>query len=251
LEDFLVKNDINAASIHGDRSQMEREEALSFFKSGHCPVLVATDVASRGLSIPNVEYVINYDMPTLIDDYVHRIGRTGRCGARGVATSFIAEKNRSIAVDLLENMREAKQQIPEFLTAIVDSSRSFGNYGNSGSRYGNSYKGKSSGNSRFGANQDVRFSGAAANSSNQSSYTPPSSSSSSSTYTKSAGSTYGVTYGNNSNSNEDKPASTYGVSSGKKITQPVKTFSATSFQPQQTYGGNSALHGVQAQDDTW
>ena len=62
--------------------------ALRSFKSGHTPVLVATDVASRGLDIPNVAHVINYDMPNDIDDYVHRIGRTGRAGKKGLATAM-------------------------------------------------------------------------------------------------------------------------------------------------------------------
>jgi len=85
LEGFLIEQGVNATSIHGDRSQQEREHALAMFRCGRCPVLVATDVAARGLDIPNVLHVINYDMPTNIDDYVHRIGRTGRAGNKGTA----------------------------------------------------------------------------------------------------------------------------------------------------------------------
>lgn len=81
LEDFLHDHNHPAASIHGDRSQYEREAALKSFRSGRTPILVATDVAARGLDIPHVTHVINYDLPTDIDDYVHRIGRTGRAGA--------------------------------------------------------------------------------------------------------------------------------------------------------------------------
>ena len=73
---------------HSDREQREREEALSDFKAGRARVLVATSVAARGLDISGVEHVINYDMPQSIEDYVHRIGRTGRCGNIGRATSF-------------------------------------------------------------------------------------------------------------------------------------------------------------------
>lgn len=79
LEDWLICEGINATSIHGDRSQKEREHALKEFKSGRCPVLVATDVAARGLDISNVKVVIQHDLPNTIDDYVHRIGRTGKC----------------------------------------------------------------------------------------------------------------------------------------------------------------------------
>jgi len=76
LEAFLFQQQYPATSIHGDRSQPERKEALKSFKSGMTPIMVATDVATRGLDIPNVTHVINFDLPNYIDDYVHRIGRT-------------------------------------------------------------------------------------------------------------------------------------------------------------------------------
>merc|ERR1712110_920395 len=78
LELDLYEAGVKVTAIHGDRSQQEREEALHAFKSGANPVLVATDVAARGLDIPNVALVVNFDMPKQLDDYVHRIGRTGR-----------------------------------------------------------------------------------------------------------------------------------------------------------------------------
>ena len=84
LEAQLYHEGITATTIHGDRTQEQRETALQEFRRGVCPVLVATDVASRGLDIPNVLHVINFDLPTQIDDYVHRIGRTGRCGNIGM-----------------------------------------------------------------------------------------------------------------------------------------------------------------------
>jgi superfamily II DNA/RNA helicase len=76
----LSREGYPTTSIHGDRSQREREDALKSFKAGRTPILVATDVASRGLDINNVTHVINYDLPNNIEDYVHRIGRTGECG---------------------------------------------------------------------------------------------------------------------------------------------------------------------------
>eukprot|EP00452_MALV-II_sp_L67-6_P000264 gene264-89_t len=82
------KGGYQATEIHGDLEQPEREKALEHFKTGDRPVMVATEVAARGLDIPKVAKVINFDMPTAIDDYVHRIGRTGRVGNRGVAVSF-------------------------------------------------------------------------------------------------------------------------------------------------------------------
>lgn len=89
LADRLNKTEIAAAAIHGNKSQSQRQRALDAFKSGKVSVLVATDVAARGLDIPNVTHVINFDTPHNYEDYVHRIGRTGRAGARGHAHTFV------------------------------------------------------------------------------------------------------------------------------------------------------------------
>ncbi|KAK9894656.1 ATP-dependent RNA helicase DED1 [Cystobasidium minutum MCA 4210] len=119
LEDFLHQNRIAATSIHGDRSQREREYALETFKNGKTPVMVATAVAARGLDIPNVGQVINYDLPSDIDDYVHRIGRTGRAGNTGTATSFFNRGNKNIVKQLLEILSEAKQEVPSWLEQVA------------------------------------------------------------------------------------------------------------------------------------
>lgn len=119
LEDFLYREEYNATSIHGDKSQYEREDALASFRSGRTPILVATAVAARGLDIPNVKHVINFDMPTDIEEYVHRIGRTGRVGHTGLATSFFNEKNRNVARDLMDLLEEAKQEIPNWLDSMA------------------------------------------------------------------------------------------------------------------------------------
>ena len=92
----LQRAGFSATSIHGDRSQREREDALRSFKSGRTPILVATDVAARGLDINNVTQVINYDMPNNIDDYVHRIGRTGRVGNLGHALWEVATRRNKV-----------------------------------------------------------------------------------------------------------------------------------------------------------
>ena len=102
LSDFLIYSNIPATSIHGDRTQREREYALDMFRSGRTPILVATAVAARGLDIPNVTHVVNYDLPADIDDYVHRIGRTGRAGNVGHATAFFNRNNRNIVRDLIK-----------------------------------------------------------------------------------------------------------------------------------------------------
>ena len=89
LSKTLINRGIAAVSIHGDKSQSQRQRSLAQFKENKAQVLVATDVAARGLDIDNVSHVINYDLPTSYADYVHRIGRTGRAGQRGKALTFI------------------------------------------------------------------------------------------------------------------------------------------------------------------
>jgi ATP-dependent RNA helicase RhlE len=90
----LVRNGIRAAAIHSNKSQSARERTLSEFKSNRTPVLVATDIAARGLDIDDISHVINYELPNVPEMYVHRIGRTGRAGATGVATSFCGRDER-------------------------------------------------------------------------------------------------------------------------------------------------------------
>ncbi|KAG2287877.1 hypothetical protein Bca52824_047481 [Brassica carinata] len=100
LENWLCMNEFPATSIHGDKTQQEREVALESFKSGRTPIMVATDVAARGLDIPHVAHVVNFDLPNDIHDFVHRSLRTGREGKSGVATTFFNENNASLAREL-------------------------------------------------------------------------------------------------------------------------------------------------------
>uniref|UniRef100_A0A8C6X607 RNA helicase n=1 Tax=Naja naja TaxID=35670 RepID=A0A8C6X607_NAJNA len=115
LENFLYDEGYACTSIHGDRTQRDREEALHQFRSGRSPILVATAVAARGLDISNVKHVINFDLPSDIEEYVHRIGRTGRVGNLGLATSFFNDRNINITKDLLDLLVEAKQEVPSWL----------------------------------------------------------------------------------------------------------------------------------------
>ncbi|MAO64817.1 MAG: hypothetical protein CL666_07430 [Balneola sp.] len=94
LERLLQKKGIKAGSIHGDRDQDERNKALHAFKSGQVPVIVATDVLARGIDIDNISLIINYDVPRAVEDYVHRIGRTGRYDKTGTAITFVNKKDR-------------------------------------------------------------------------------------------------------------------------------------------------------------
>jgi len=113
LEHTLMKMGWYVGSIHGDKDQYQRNKALDNFKSGRCPLLVATDVAARGLDIPNVEYVINYSFPLTIEDYVHRIGRTGRAGKDGIAHSFFTYGDRNNAGTLVKILQDAGQEVPK------------------------------------------------------------------------------------------------------------------------------------------
>ncbi|KAI9247549.1 P-loop containing nucleoside triphosphate hydrolase protein [Sporodiniella umbellata] len=113
--EFLLENQLAATAIHGDRIQSEREAALASFRTGRTPIMVATAVAARGLDIPNVTHVISYDLPSDIDDFVHRVGRTGRAGNTGYATSFFTHHNRFLAKSMCKLLKEAKQAIPDWL----------------------------------------------------------------------------------------------------------------------------------------
>ncbi|NLC35842.1 MAG: DEAD/DEAH box helicase [Alcaligenaceae bacterium] len=96
----LIRDDVKAESIHGDKSQADRMKALEAFKAGELEVLVATDVAARGLDVAGVPCVINYDLPYNAEDYVHRIGRTGRAGASGEAISFFSSEEERLLADI-------------------------------------------------------------------------------------------------------------------------------------------------------
>ncbi|VVC25389.1 RNA helicase, DEAD-box type, Q motif,Helicase, C-terminal,ATP-dependent RNA helicase DEAD-box, conserved [Cinara cedri] len=113
---FLSENNIPTTSIHGDRQQPEREQALRDFKSSKMKILVATAVAARGLDIKGVNCVINFDMPSSVDEYVHRIGRTGRLGNSGRAVSFYdSSSDFSLASELNRILKQADQEVPPFL----------------------------------------------------------------------------------------------------------------------------------------
>ncbi|KAI6205574.1 hypothetical protein M3Y94_00807700 [Aphelenchoides besseyi] len=117
------------------------ERHLDAFRSGTAPILVATAVAARGLDIPNVKHVINYDLPSDVDEYVHRIGRTGRVGNVGISTSFFNDRNRNIARELSDLIVESNQELPEWLDKVANECRS-------GAR--NFRRGPGGGGNRFG-----------------------------------------------------------------------------------------------------
>ncbi|KAI8609943.1 P-loop containing nucleoside triphosphate hydrolase protein [Chytriomyces sp. MP71] len=135
IEHGLQGDGWGAVSIHGDKDQREREYALQRFKNGDAPILVATDVAARGLDVKELKHVINYDFPNNVEDFVHRIGRTGRGGESGSAYTFFDPKmDRKNAKDLVELMTDAGQPVPSEVQALVPAGRGGG--GGGGGRWG-------------------------------------------------------------------------------------------------------------------
>jgi ATP-dependent RNA helicase DDX5/DBP2 len=126
----------SAGAIHGDKDQAEREYALDLFRKGKAPLLVATDVAARGLDIPNIALVLVYDFPMQTEDYVHRIGRTGRAGAKGAAHCFFTEENAGQARELVRILEGAEQDVPDALREMAERRRGGGRGGRGGGRGG-------------------------------------------------------------------------------------------------------------------
>ncbi|KAL1538556.1 RNA helicase [Salvia divinorum] len=147
-----------AAAIHGDKSQGERDYVLNQFRTGRSPVLVATDVAARGLDIKDIRVVLNYDFPTGVEDYVHRIGRTGRAGATGVAYTFFCEQDAKHASELIKLLEGASQRVPNELRDMASRG---GGMGRTRRQWGSGPGGRDGGRGggRFGFSQSGRDGG--------------------------------------------------------------------------------------------
>ena len=117
--DLIMKN-IQCQSIHGDRQQCDREEALEDFKVGRARILIATDVASRGIDVNDVTCVINYDFPRNIEDYVHRVGRTGRAGRTGTSITYVSREDWKHAKELIEILKQGEQEVPQDLVDMAE-----------------------------------------------------------------------------------------------------------------------------------
>jgi ATP-dependent RNA helicase RhlE len=120
---LLAGNGIAAAAIHGNKSQPQREKALATFKSGEVPILVATDIAARGIDVSGVSHVINFELPNVAEQYVHRIGRTARAGAAGVAIAYCADDERAYLRDIEKLTRQKLEMAPLPANFIAEAER--------------------------------------------------------------------------------------------------------------------------------
>ncbi|MGH0168910.1 UNVERIFIED_CONTAM: hypothetical protein FKN15_055852 [Acipenser sinensis] len=117
--DFCLQG-IPVQSLHGDREQCDREQALDDFKKGKVRILIATDLASRGLDVHDISHVFNYDFPRNIEEYVHRVGRTGRAGRSGVSLTLVTRNDWKVASELINILERAHQVVPEELVLMAD-----------------------------------------------------------------------------------------------------------------------------------
>jgi ATP-dependent RNA helicase RhlE len=120
---FLQKHDITAAAIHGNKAQNARQNALNSFKNQTTRILVATDIASRGIDVDNLEYVINFEIPNISETYVHRIGRTGRAGAKGTAISFCDSEEKPYLKDIEKLIGKKIKVIDDHVFPIVEEKK--------------------------------------------------------------------------------------------------------------------------------
>lgn len=146
------KTNFHPLLLHGDMNQMDRNSVISSFKRAESPILIATDVAARGLDIPHIRMVINYDVALDIDTHTHRIGRTGRAGEHGVAITLVSEKDKEFVGHLVRNLESANQTVPDELMALAMQSQWFRK-----SRFHGGKGKQSSGRSRagLGSNQSA------------------------------------------------------------------------------------------------
>uniref|UniRef100_T1KCJ7 RNA helicase n=1 Tax=Tetranychus urticae TaxID=32264 RepID=T1KCJ7_TETUR len=114
-----------SSGIHGDKSQAAREGILQGFRKGQRQILVATDVASRGLDVDDITHVINVDMPNVIEDYVHRVGRTARQGKKGFSYTFFTPEDALLARDMVQVLKEADVNVDERIIDLANSSKRY------------------------------------------------------------------------------------------------------------------------------
>lgn len=120
-KDLIKSGYTSCGSLHGAKDQLDRESTLKDFKAGVSKILVATSIAARGLDVPSIRLVVNYDMPNHLEDYVHRVGRTGRAGNRGTSWTFITAQEEEYSRDLVKAMKSTNQEIPADVLELYTS----------------------------------------------------------------------------------------------------------------------------------
>lgn len=120
VQQYIIKCGVRCVSLHGNKSQMQRDFTLKNFRENRANILVATDLASRGLDVDGIKYVINYDFPNDCEDYIHRIGRTGRSDKKGVAYTLFTPEDARLAGNLIKVMQEAGQDVDSDLQTLAD-----------------------------------------------------------------------------------------------------------------------------------
>jgi ATP-dependent RNA helicase RhlE len=111
VKNAMDRVDLKTETIHGDKDQSERDRIMHNFRTGETLVLIATDLSARGIDIPNVEYVVNYDLPEITENYVHRVGRTGRANKRGQALSFCSAEEKELLAEIEELLGKPIKQL--------------------------------------------------------------------------------------------------------------------------------------------
>ncbi|KAM8953045.1 putative ATP-dependent RNA helicase DDX43 [Pelodytes ibericus] len=127
LASDLVLQGVNVEALHGNREQYDREQALDNFKTGKVRILVATDLASRGLDVHDITHVFNFDFPRNIEEYVHRVGRTGRAGRTGESITLVTRQDWRVAEELIQILERAFQEVPEELVEMASRYQEFKN----------------------------------------------------------------------------------------------------------------------------
>ncbi len=116
----LMQKGYICASLHGGKDQVDREQAISDFKAGYIPIVIATSIAARGLDVKELKLVINYDCPNHMEDYIHRAGRTGRAGNKGVCMTFITPEQERFSVDIVRALKSSEAFIPPDLAKLAE-----------------------------------------------------------------------------------------------------------------------------------
>lgn len=117
----MLKRGYNPQSLHGGMDQQDREGTLNDFKKGDTNILIATSVAARGLDVKNLNVVVNYDCPSHLEDYVHRVGRTGRAGNKGTAYTFISEDQDKFVLDIIKALNNSGVPVPQKVQELGDA----------------------------------------------------------------------------------------------------------------------------------